>query len=167
MPCYMYSYHGRATWMPDHRRGFVQRGKGIQPTNEDLANSYRRHRDEPAVSFTAPIQRLLVDAARAAGDHLEATVHAVATEPTHLHVLVSWDHERDWKSMRASIRSAMSRRLNEQVERRNWFADTPSRKRVRDREHFDYLMLTYLPKHHGAKWFSDADVQAAKRRKNK
>ena len=30
-----------------------------------------------------------------------------------------------------------------------------SRKRVRDRKHFDYLMNEYVPKHSGAKWFED------------
>jgi REP element-mobilizing transposase RayT len=153
--------------MPDHRRGFVRRGEGIQPPDINLANAYRSKRDEPTVIFTPAIQRLLVDTARKTGEHLDATIHAVATEPTHAHVLVSWSHDRDWKSMRASIRSALSRGLNEQVEKRNWFADSPSRKHVRDYEHFDYLMLTYLPKHGGAKWFRDFDVQAAKCRMKK
>ena len=46
----------------------------------------------------------------------------------------------------------MTMRLNEQIAGRTWFSDSPSRKRVRDHEHFDYLVLSYLPSHDGLSW---------------
>ena len=42
-----------------------------------------------------------------------------------------------------------------QIERREWFVEGGSRKRVKDRAHFDYLVTTYLPRHRGWKWSSE------------
>ena len=67
--------------------------------------------------------------------------------------------------MRASIRSALTRALTEAFGKRKWFSDTPSRKRVRDQEHFDYLILEYIPKHKGITWVREQDQQAALKRK--
>ena len=42
MPVYLFTYHAYQSWMPDRGRGFVQKGRGIQPTNALLAHAYRR-----------------------------------------------------------------------------------------------------------------------------
>ncbi|HEX3599315.1 MAG TPA: hypothetical protein VHU84_04190 [Lacipirellulaceae bacterium] len=76
----------------------------------------------------------------------------MATESTHLHVLVSWTLDRKWDVVRAKLRESLSRRLNREVGRRLWFSKSPSRKRVKDRQHFNYLVEVYLPKHSGWKW---------------
>ena len=68
--------------------------------------------------------------------------------------------------MRTSIRSALSRALNKQFGSRGtegWFSDSPSRKRVRDQEHFDYLVLEYLPGH-SRSWVGEKDRVAAESR---
>ena len=164
MPCYLFTYHGHGTWMPDNPKGYVHRTRGLQPADAGMAERYRSQQREPAVYFDDDMQHVMVDTACDAGGHIDVVVHAVATEPTHAHVLVSWSHDRPWKSVRAAIRSALSRRLNETCSKRTWFSDSPSRKRVRDHGHFDYLMLEYLPKHSGVKWFRQVDVDAARRR---
>lgn len=147
MPCYLLTYHGYATWMPDHRRGYVHRTDGLKSSDPAMAQNYRRQMQERPVAFTPEMQRLLIDTARAAGSYLDARIHAVATEPTHVHVLVSWHGDRPWVRLRASVRSAMTRELNHRIGKRTWFADSPSRKRVGDRAHFEYLTSRYLPKH--------------------
>jgi len=165
MPCYLFTYHGHGTWMPDHRRGYVHRQGGLQPPDAAMGQAYRRNQREPKAVFTPAIQSVLVEAARGAGDFLTAKVHAVATEPTHVHVLVSWRHERTWKSMRTSLRSAMTRALNARFSKRTWFADSPSRKRVRDRAHLDHLLLEYLVQHGGVTWLNASDVARARQRR--
>jgi len=65
---------------------------------------------------------------------------------------VSWTIDRAWQVVRAKLGESMTRRLNREVARRRWFAKSPSRKRIENREHFDYLMDMYLPKHRGWKW---------------
>ena len=150
--------------MPDHPKGYVHRQRGLRPSNADMADAYRRNKHEHAAEFTLAVQKLMITEARNAGKHINATVHAVSTEPTHVHVLLSWSHKRTWKSMRSSIRRAMTTALNKGFGKRTWFSDAPSRKRARDQAHFDYLILHYLPKHSGAKWFREEDVKAARAR---
>ncbi|MEL7087176.1 MAG: hypothetical protein AAGL98_01840 [Planctomycetota bacterium] len=164
MPCYLFTYHGYATWMPDHRRGYVKRKQGVLPRDTEMADRYRAKQREPAAWFGEDHQSRMIQTIKAAGPHLDAVAHAAACEPTHVHVLISWAHERTWKSMRTSVRSAMSRSLNQAFGQRSWFADSPSRKRVGDPEHFDYLVLAYLPRHGGVCWADAATREKSLRR---
>ena len=159
MPCYLFTYHGFGTWLPGHRRGYVRRGEGVRPPNRDADAVYRRRMNATPVRFTPAMQGLLVETARGAGKHLDATVHAVFTEPTPIHVLVSWRHARGWKSMRSSIKHALTRAPGTKHGRRRWFVDSASRKRVRDGEHFAHLMTTYREKHRGARWAREEDLR--------
>jgi len=76
----------------------------------------------------------------------------VATEISHAHVLVGWRDSRTWLRLRSTIKSSMTRYLNREFERQEWFVEGASRKRVKDRKHFDHLVMRYLPKHAGWKW---------------
>jgi hypothetical protein len=117
-----------------------------------MAANYRAKMAEDAVSFDAEVQRHLIEEAIVASGYQQFRCHFLATESTHLHALVSWKMARTWEVIRAKLRESLTRRLNREIERRDWFSKSPSRKRVRDRKHFDYLMQTYLPKHSGLKW---------------
>jgi len=154
MPCYLFTYHAYRSWMPDRPRGFVRRGKGILPPDKKLAYQYEKNATETPVQFQQEQQHALIRRAlTACSDHLSARCHGISTDSTHIHILMSWKSQRSWKSMRSSIKSALSRQLNTQFGRRTWFAESASRKQVRDREHFDYLMLKYLPNHRGQQWY--------------
>jgi len=158
MPCFLFTYHGHATWMPDHRRGYVHRQEGLKPSDPDMAARYRWNQKEPAVEFTPDQLQLAVATARESGSFIHSTIHAVFTEPTHIHVLVSWSHDRAAKSICASIRSAMTRALNDSFESREWFSDSPSHKQVKDLTHFHHLIREYCEKHSGAKWVRLQDL---------
>jgi hypothetical protein len=140
----MFTHHGHGTWMPDHPKGYVHRTRGLQSRDLHMAARYRENQRGDAVRFDDGMRALLMQIARDAGSFINAAVHGCAMESTHIHVLVSWKHQREWKSMRTSIRSAMTRGLNQKYGKRDWFSDSPSRKRVADHEHFDYLILEYL-----------------------
>lgn len=162
MPCYMFTYHGKGTWLPDHPRGYAHRTYGLQPSDSHMACYRANMRSEP-VEFDDQMLMLLMDTSFHAGQFIDAVVHGCGADSTHIHVLVSWTHDREFASMRASIRSAMSRAMNQTFGKREWFADFPSRKRVRDHEHFDYVVLEYLPKHR--RWrVREEDRMAAERR---
>lgn len=152
MPCYLFTYHAHGSWMPDNPRGYVKRGQGILPPDERMAAKYRGNLKQQAVSFDAKIRGLLIAEAEVACSHQDLRCHFIATEPTHIHVLVSWTMDRTWEVVRAKLRESLSRRLNREFDRREWFSKSPSRKRVKDREHFKYLVTKYLPKHRGWKW---------------
>jgi hypothetical protein len=165
MPCYIFTYHGKATWMPDHPRGYVHRTHGLQKTDTHMAAHYRFQQQQPAVHFTLDMQELIITAARNASRLIDATVHGVALAGTHAHIVISWaaTNNRNWKSIRASVRQALSRALNAQFTKREWFSDSPSRKRIRNYAHFDYLILKYLPDH-GTCWIRAEDQTAAQAR---
>jgi hypothetical protein len=161
MPVYLFTYHGKGTWMPDHRKGYVRRKQGVLPPDPGAAAAYRAAQKDDVVFFSADMQQLLVDTARGTEPYLQATVHSVFSEPTHVHVLMSWRHDREWKSMRSSVKTALTKALNAAIERREWWVDSSSRKRVRDREHFDYLITAYRRKHSGVQWVRQTDMEQA------
>src|SRR4051794_33686486 len=163
MPCYLFTFHGHYTWMPDNQRGYVHRLHGLQQRDPHMAQHYRRFRDVDVVRFTDVMQSAMVETTIQAGPFINATVHACASASTHVHILVSWKSQRDWKSIRTSFRTALSRMLNAKFNKRDWFTDGSSRKRVRDLEHFDYLILKYLPDHPNCT-VRDEDQRAAEQR---
>ncbi len=153
MPCYLFTFHAYRSWMPDRGEGFVRRGEGISPPDEELARQYEERAGENEVWFDENIQRLLIKETRIACEKQRYRGHCVATEPTHIHALVSWKDERPWLKIRTGLKTSLSLRLNHDVRRRaHWFVDSASRKQVKDEDHFNHLVRVYLPSHRGWKW---------------
>jgi REP element-mobilizing transposase RayT len=159
MPCYLFTFHAFRTWMPDRDEGFVRRDQGILPPDEALAAQYRDRAKEDEVVFDARLQLLLIEETRITCEKQRYRGHYVVTEPTHLHVLASWPDERPWLKIRNGLRSSLTRRLNRDVRQRDkWFVESASRKQVKDDDHFEHLVNTYLPSHRGWKWCEGGDV---------
>jgi hypothetical protein len=152
IPCYLFSYHAYGSWLPDRRRGYVRRGEGILPQDREMAERYRVNLNHDVVDFYEAIQQRMIEELLVACGHQQLRCHYISTESTHLHVLVSWTSERPWEVVRAKLRESLTRRLNREFGRQVWFSKSPSRKRVKDRGHFNYLMTDYLRKHSGWKW---------------
>ena len=138
--------------MPDRKRGYVKRDKGVLPPDPDMAGRYKQNMKESPVEFDADKQRAMLDEMRIGSKFQRFDLRGVGTDPTHLHGLVSWRDERSWDRLRNGIRSSLTRRLNREFEKRSWFVEGASRKRVVERQHYDYLIDTYLPDHPGLKW---------------
>ena len=155
MPVYLFTYHAYRSWMPDHPGGFVQQGRGVQSPSAALANVYRQAATFPPVDFDDELQRLLIDHSIDICRRRRWRLHAVATEPTHLHILVSWTGSRRWQEVRGKLRNLLSLGLTRRFKQkgRPWFSTGASRKQVRTRAHFEHLMNKYLPNHGGARWF--------------
>ena len=151
MPCYLFTWHAYATWMPDRAQGYVRKGQGILPPDPAQASRYRARQNENEALFDAVVQSLCIEECIATATHRRFRLHGVATEPTHLHVLLSWPDERAYDELSRGLRESISRRLNAHL-RRRWLEAGGSRKQVRDQPHFDHLRNVYLPKHHGWKW---------------
>ena len=153
MPCYLFTFHAYGTWMPDREEGFVRRKQGVLPPDEELAEDYRGKAGEDQVSFDSPIQVLLIEESRIACEKQRYRGHCIATDPTHVHALISWSDERPWLKIRSGLKTSLTLRLNRDVKRRkHWFVDSASRKQVKDQRHFDHLVSEYLPSHRGWKW---------------
>ena len=152
MSVFLFTYHGYRTWMPDREEGFVRKGKGLQPPDKELNAYYHFDAAESEILFDPDIQLALLDEAQIAAVKQNFRLHYVATETTHVHVLVSWKDDRPWSRLRASIKSSFSRRLSRDFKRRTWLSENASRRHVEKQEHFDYLVNVYLPDHRGWKW---------------
>jgi REP element-mobilizing transposase RayT len=163
------------TWLPDHPRGYTKRGEGYQDPDPQRAQWYRGNADDAdACLFDEGLMRALIDEAQKACAHQQLHLHSGTTEKTHLHLLISWRDNRKWETVRNAIKMSLSLRLKSKAEQA---LNTPrkdtqiklsrggSRKRVEKREHFDYLMQTYLPSHSGLKWFEDRGFVAPRKRK--
>jgi hypothetical protein len=156
MPVYLFTYHAYRSWMPDRARGFVQKGREIQPRNDALAEAYRRAASDEPFEFDASTQMRLITKAMDVCADEGWRLHGASTEPTHLHVLVSWlDEGVGFAKVRGRIKNMLSLDLSRRagVTGRPWFAGDASRRRVRDEGHFRYLMAEYLPKHGGVQWY--------------
>lgn len=149
MPCYLFTYHGHGTWLPDRKQGYVKRKVGVLPQDIVMAENYHRNQQQTTVEFDEKLQSLLIDGIRSACEMIEVRCHCIATDKSHLHLLLSWKSVRTYQSVTRAIKSSLSRRLNEKFGHRQWFSKGSSRKRVKDRQHFDHLMEKYLPNHRG------------------
>ena len=152
MPCYFFTYHAFGSWMPDRRRGYTKRDNTILPPDPEMAERYRENMKGSRVTFTREIQKIIVEEILIAAGFQRFIPRGIGTDETHIHALVAWTDGRTWNQVRNGIRSSITRRLNKEFGRRKWFVESASRKRVRNRKHYDYLIITYIPDHPGWKW---------------
>ncbi len=98
MPCFLFTYHAFGTWLPDRPEGYVHWREGLQPTDDELAVAYRRKMrvaSVEAAEFDEVVQQLLIAELQRAAGFQRFRLHAAATEPTHMHAIVSWADERE------------------------------------------------------------------------
>jgi hypothetical protein len=141
--------------MPDRDEGFVQVHRGWQPKNIKLAKAYTEAAAWPAASFNSEDQRFLIETVLDVCGRRSWRLHAAATEPTHLHAVVSWRDQTKRELVQGKIRNIVSTELSKRFgeKGRPWLATGSSRRRVKNDEHLSYLINEYLPGHSGWKWF--------------
>lgn len=152
MPCYLFTWHAYGSWLPDRPRGYVRRGAGIVPTDHRMAAAYGENLKSRVVAFDRPVQKLLIETMLESMEQQAARGHFIASDVSHVHVLVSWSTDRRWELVRKQLGHSATKRFNAAIVRRQWFAKSPSRRQVKDRKHFDHLTTVYLPRHSGLKW---------------
>jgi len=155
MPVYLFTFHAYRSWNADHPRGFVQdQDRGYQPPNRALAKAYDRTATAPAAAFDPTAQDLLIRMAYDFCKRRGYRPHGVGTDPTHVHIVLSWRDGASWTSVRQALKNLLSLGLNRMHPGRHsrWFSRGASRKRVRDAAHLRYLLETYLPRHRGRCW---------------
>ena len=160
MPCFVFTYHAHGSWLPNHPRGYVKRGKGYLPRDVQLAEKYREQMNGPTVVFTPIEQEVAIGTLVQAVGFINCELHYVPTDRTHIHAIVSWSDETAWQKRRNSLKKAITINLKEQQERKTWLSEGSSRKQVSNQEHFDYLITVYLPKHCGLKWSAQRGIHS-------
>jgi REP element-mobilizing transposase RayT len=154
MAVYLLTFHAYRSWNADHPRGYVRRGHGVFPPEEQRAIQYDMRADQLPVLFDEGSQRALLDIVADACHRRGWRLHAFASEPSHVHLLVSWREFLPWEEAAAKLKNLMSWQLGRThgVLERRWFSRGGSRKRVADRRHFEHLVEVYLPRHRGVVW---------------
>lgn len=157
MPVYLFTFHAYRSWNADNPRGFVQRDKGILPPNQALARAYDKAAGAPPTLFGEAAQRALLWIGYDVCLRHSWRLHYAATEPTHVHYLVSWRDELAWQEISRRLKNVASLVLGQKRDApgRRWFSRGASRKRISDRQHLDHLVSAYLPKHGGLSWQED------------
>lgn len=153
MPCYFFTFHAYGTWLPDRKRGFIRHdGEGVHKQDIALGQTYKQQMKQDIVYFDHKAQQCMIQALLDAADIIDIRLHGIGTDTTHLHILTSWYGQRTWEQLRYKLKRVLTYRLAE-LHQQQWFVRAGSRKRVKDHEHFNYLMHEYIPKHQGHKWF--------------
>ncbi|MGD0388202.1 MAG: hypothetical protein ABSC42_04525 [Tepidisphaeraceae bacterium] len=166
MPVYLFTAHAYRSWGEDHPRGYVQRGKGLQESNERLAHWRAANaRHEPA-RFDGQLQGIIMEAVESVAAERGVRLHALAVTLTHVHILVSFRSPACTCGASKFCRKACEgrkfvetfgirakRKMGQMIAKTMETKDRPWLSRgwdltpVRDREHFDFLVAKYLPKH--------------------
>jgi len=154
MPVYHFTLHAYRSWSPAHRRGYTRKQLGYQKPDARRALQYDGLAKHPKVVFTPELQEVLVlgcaDICKRRGWRL----HAIATDPSHFHCVVSWRGFLEWHLVMEKLKNLLSLFLGRATREsgRRWFVNRGSRKRVINPDHLDYLVKTYLPDHRGSQW---------------
>jgi REP element-mobilizing transposase RayT len=157
MAVFMLTLHAYRSWMPDHPRGFVIRGKGIQGPDPRLARRYHALARHERMVFSDERCEQIIAAVREECEKQQWRLLAIVVVWTHMHVIVSWQGFRSVKRVRAVLKRAITTWLRDwSGEQRKWLAGGGSIKRVRDRDHYLHLTRRYLPRHRrygGRQWY--------------
>jgi hypothetical protein len=91
MPVYLVTVHAYRSWNTDETDGYVQRGEGLKEPDEERA----RYRDDrarhPEMRFELDHQESLHRVATQVSHEKGVRLHAIATCPTHAHVLCPFE----------------------------------------------------------------------------
>ncbi len=147
---YLFTFHAYRSWLPNRPQGYVRRGVGILPPDPKMRAHYDRDAKHRPVQFDRTMQETMVQATFQICEQKHWRLHQVRATPTHLHALVSWRGFIEWKQVSNTLKRRLGAALSKAINCAGpWFSRGSSRKQVRDRGHFDYLMDEYLPKHGG------------------
>ena len=154
MPVYHSTLHAYRSWNPDHPRGYTERNKGYQPPNPERAEQYDLNAGQDKVVFDTLIQEVLILGTADICRRRQWRLHGAACDPSHVHVVLSWWTFIPWNQVMEKLKNLLSLFLGRATGQsgRRWFVVKGSRKRVKDREHLEHLLKTYLPSYRGLFW---------------
>ncbi len=167
MPVYLMTVHAYGTGSEDHRNGYVQRDEGLKPSSERLAQWRREQAKHEPAEFTAELQKLIIDVAEQISLERDVELHASTATATHAHELIAFRSpacscgaseyclaDCPARAHAQAVLTRMKQKMGQAVARhektngrRPWFSRGWDITPVRDREHFDHHLRTYLPKH--------------------
>ncbi len=155
MPVYHFVFHAYGSWNADHPRGYVRRGEpGIFASNTALGRYRRVLTHHQPYEFTELLQADLLLAGKEICGLNNWRLHAIGTDASHLHAVVSWSTNWEVAKVVAILKRKMSLRLGDRDGQtgRPRFSRGYSATRVRSADHLRQLLDSYLVSHHALFW---------------
>lgn len=154
MPVYHFTYHAYGTWLPNKEEGYFRHDDGYHPQDIERANLYRNQMTQRPESFDDEMQKVLIAGTYDICINRGWTFYGGATNISHFHALIGCREEITADAMSRRLKNLLSLFLGRLRKQRGhkWFVHDESKVRVTEREHFDYLLATYFPKHAGIVW---------------
>jgi len=155
MPVYHFVMHSYGTWQPDHKAGWYQHGvrRKLAPS-KGIARHRREVQRWPTVHFSVDEQSQILILVRDIGEKRNWRCHAVAINPTHMHMIVSWRSAHTAAVVRHTYKRLLGLRMARLRKQpgRQWFSEGGRPSRIKDHDHLSRLLDFYLPKQGGTLW---------------
>lgn len=159
MPVYHFTFHAYGSWMPDRPEGYFKHGNSWQPPSSQSAKRYRDKMQKPAIEFDQDQQQAMLDELIKTQEFQQIELYAAAIDISHVHAVVAWKDDRDPTRIRSQLKSSMTRALNSNIGKRQWFVAKAGQNPVSDEEHLSRLVHEYLPKHALYWYYKSANEQ--------
>ena len=150
MAVYHFTLHAYRSWRADHPRGYTVFGEGYRPANEVAARCNDERASQKPATFSHDVQVVMLQLTHDICVVEHWRLEAVAFDPTHAHVLLSWKNFQSWEEVQRRLKNLLSLKLNQHFRStgRKWFSRRHGAPRgVRDRAHYDQLVDRYFPSH--------------------
>jgi len=156
MPVYHVIVHGFFTWNADNPQGYYRRKRGRYAAEEKLALHWTRTARFPAARWHREDQEILLRSVLESAERREWDVYAVATQTTHLHIVVAWQTRHSPQEVQQKLKQIMSLQMGRTYGYgRRWLARNGQPQRVRNRAHLRRLLYDYLPTQAISFWRKD------------
>ena len=156
VPVYHVIVHGFFTWNADNPDGYYRRKRGRYAAAPKLAAYWNRSARFSAVCWSRDDQGMLCRTILETSARREWIVYAIATQTTHLHVVVAWQTAHSPKRVQQVLKQIMSLALGSKYGRgRRWFSRNGVPQRVRNKAHLRHLLYDYLPSQAVIFWRAD------------
>ena len=107
----------------------------LAPADPELEARSRASASDTEVSLTVPQRKVVEEAIRDVAERYGWTIHAIAIQSDHGHVVISAPRPGD--QLREALKAVASKRLNKQFGKRRWWAEGGSDKYLWERDYFD------------------------------
>src|ERR1700733_11834599 len=108
MPVFHFTIHAYRSWTADRSRGYVRRGKGIQPPNPKLGNYQKRIASQGEADFDGDVQKTLICLAHEICGNHSWRLHAAGTDASHIHLIISTLHPIVADRISAKLKNLLS-----------------------------------------------------------
>lgn len=109
-------------------------GTPLPPTDAQREAEARERMTGDPVSLTIQQRKLVEEAIRALAARYDWTIHALAPQHDHTHVVIT--AFREGQQLRDSLKAVASKALNKQFGHRKWWAENGSAKYLWERDYF-------------------------------